>query len=467
MFHSFRSQLFRPVDIASLVFFRIAFGLLLCIDLAESWITYGLLQGAYDPERFRFKYFGWEWAEPLPEPWLSLVFWIGMLSALGIAAGFAYRWTAPLAALVFAYVFLLEKSHYLNHGYLICWIAGLMTFLPANRAFSVDVARSPDLRRRQIPFWCLFLLPFLMGVVYVYGGLAKLNPDWLRGVPLLYWLQRRADLPVIGPLLAQDWVAYFMSYGGLLLDLFVVFFLLRARTRNWALGFVLFFHLSNTLIFNIGVFPWLSIALTLLFWPPDTPRRWVEGLARHSAFVGRLKERWQRHISSSMTGSRPLWQASMRLRPAIAGAVAMLCAFHLLYPLRHHLIPGPVAWTEEGHRFAWRMMLRSKNGGGEFTVIDTKTGETFAVDPEDHLLKRQARKLYTHPDMILQFAHFLRDEWIRKGHPEVEVYARIRARLNDHPYQFHVDPEIDLASREWSPWRKSDWITEMAEESRK
>ncbi|MDV7394654.1 HTTM domain-containing protein, partial [Arthrospira platensis SPKY1] len=128
-----------------------------------------------------------------------------------------YRFSATLFAFGFAYTYFLEKAHYLNHGYLFCWLSFLMIFLPAHRAFSLDARRRPELRRETIPFWPLFLLRFLMGLVYFYGGIAKLNADWLRAIPLKQWLANKADTPVLGPLLAQEWMAYFMAYGGLLL----------------------------------------------------------------------------------------------------------------------------------------------------------------------------------------------------------------------------------------------------------
>ena len=64
----------------------------------------------------------------------------------------------------------------------------------------------------------------------------------------------------------------------------------------------------------------------------------------------------------------------------------------------------------------------------------------------------------TQPDMILQFAHHLRDHYRAQGMQEVEVYAHIKARLNDHPYQVYVDSKVDLAAEVWPFFRSKDWI---------
>jgi hypothetical protein len=152
-----------------------------------------------------------------------------------------------------------------------------------------------------------------------------------------------------------------------------------------------------------------------------------------------------------------MWQAAPRNRTLILSGLGVLMAMHLLLPLRHHLYPGDVAWTEEGHRYSWRMMLRSKIGFGKFKVVNQDTGEETIVRPRDYLSERQERKLYGHPDMILQFAHFLEKEFEAEGQ-EVAVYANIRCKLNYRDYHDYIDPERDLTQVEWSFWAPSDWI---------
>ena len=139
-------------------------------------------------------------------------------------------------------------------------------------------------------------------------------------------------------------------------------------------------------------------------------------------------------------------------------ALIPVCLFHLSYPFRHHLLKGDVAWTEEGHRYSWRMMLRSKNGYGNFTLVDKATGKEERIRPGDYLSKKQKPKLYTHPDMILQFAHYLRDKWKTEKGIDVEVYANIKTKLNWRPYQPYIDPTVDLATIEWSFFKEADWI---------
>jgi hypothetical protein len=87
----------------------------------------------------------------------------------------------------------------------------------------------------------------------------------------------------------------------------------------------------------------------------------------------------------------------------------------ILIPLRHWLYPGNVNWTEEGHRFAWHMKLRDKQGQLDIQVTDPKTGQSWSVDLSEDLTPRQMAKMPTRPDMILQYAHYLREKWRQAG----------------------------------------------------
>ncbi|MEN0002905.1 MAG: HTTM domain-containing protein [Bacteroidota bacterium] len=455
-----KELLFRPIDIASLVFFRIAFGALAFADVLASYIGYHLLQDSYNVDGFRFKYYAFEWVEPFPEPFMTIFFILMLGLALCILVGFRYQLSASLFAVGFTYIFLQEKAHYLNHAYLFCWLCFVMIFLPAHRAFSVDVWRKPALYRREIPFWSMAILPGLMAIVYFYGGIAKINPDWLQAMPLKRWLAAKSHYFLIGPILEQEFTAYFMAYGGLLLDSLVVFFLLNKRTRIWAFAAVLFFHVVNHLVFAIGIFPFLSVAITALYFPPNFPRVLVEKLSQRFGILRKYTQKWETRLANATPA--PLWQAAPAYRTRIMAGLAVVLAIHLLLPWRHLLYPGNVAWTEEGHRYSWRMMLRSKSGSG-YIEVQLPDGTKEPYKTLQLLNKRQRRKMKTHPDMILQLAHHIRDEYRANGE-EVAVFARYRVRLNGKPKQFLVDPSVDLAKETWHMFEASSWIIPLAEE---
>ncbi len=460
-YHPHPTFWWQPIDIASLVMFRFFFAGLGVADMIGTLVYKHWMKGHFDPEKFQFRFIGFEWLPTFSDPWMSLLLILIIAAGVGVALGWYYRFCALIWALGFSYTFLLEKAYYLNHGYFYCLLCWIMIILPAQANYSLDILAGRTKLREEIPRWCITILCFMMGLVYFYGGIAKLNPDWLQAMPLKIWLQQKSDLPVFGLLFKQETTAWFMSYGGLIFDLSIVFLLLFRRTRLLGLSLAIFFHLTNTLIFKIGIFPWLSLLMTLLFFPPDLPRHIWAWLIRKIPIFIRVENWWiNRKEKATPLIQAPLTSYAAGRETWIMSFLVVFCSLQLLIPLRHHYFPGDVAWTEEGHRFSWRMMLRSKSGYGSFRVVNQRTGETRVVRPGKLLSKRQAQKLFTHPDMILQFAHYLRDEALRESGDTVQIYADIKVKLNGKKYYAFIDKDVDLAREEWSYFNSARWILE-------
>jgi hypothetical protein len=87
------------------------------------------------------------------------------------------------------------------------------------------------------------------------------------------WLAGRDDMPLIGALFNQDWVVAVAAYGSIAMHIIGAPLLLFRRTRGWVMAIYFVFHLANHFLFQIGIFPWLAMAGTLLFLEPDWPRR--------------------------------------------------------------------------------------------------------------------------------------------------------------------------------------------------
>ena len=451
------NKLFQPIDIAPLVFFRIVFGILGFADIMGVWIYYHLYKGYFDPGDYQFKYMCFEWVPVLPEPYMSLMFLITMAASIFIVLGRNYRVSVVVFAIGFTWQFFLEKALYLNHGYLFIWISWVMVFLPANRQWSYDVIKNPKLKSDTIEAWSLWILPFLMGVVYFFGGLAKINTDWLNGRPLDMWLEMVGNMPLLGAIWKHEHTPYIMAWSGMLLDLTAPFFLMFKKTGKWMLGLILFFHLTNTLIFQIGIFPWLSISLSLLFFPPSDFRKWFSFLKNKIKKLGKVEAWWDRvspgEASYILQKTPPAYPKKI-----VLPILVIFVLIHLAVPLRHHFFEKNVGWTEEGHRYSWRMMLRSKRGYGSFKIINAETGDSIKINPSDYLTGRQVQKLLTYPDMVWQFVQYLGEIWKEKGEENVEIYADISVRLNGRPSRQLIDPKVDLLKEEWHFFKTEEWI---------
>ncbi len=459
-----RSALFQPVDIASLVVFRIGFGLIMLWEVWRYW-THGWIERYFIQPGYFFKYYGFEWVQPWDGNGMYIHFFVLGVLAFLVVVGLFYRVAMILFTLGFGYVFLLDQTRYLNHFYLVILVSILMCVLPANRAFSIDALLRSSLRSNTIPAWTVWSLRIQFEILYVFAGIVKINPDWLRLEPLSLWLAKRTDFPVIGYLFVETWVVAIAAYGVILLHIIGGPLLLWPRTRIWVFSLYVIFHTMNHFLFSIGIFPWFTLFATLIFFESDWPRR-----LKATAFsvVDKLKG-----DARSATGTPMRYVAegcaSMNLsgygikQRMIIGLLALWLAFQILIPLRHLLYPGNVSWTEEGHRFAWQMKLRSKKGEAIFTIKDPFTNKSWETLPTLYLTRKQVRKMTCRPDMVLQFAHHLADIWAKeKGHPNVEVHANVKCSLNRRRRALLLDPERDLA-KEKRTLGHADWILPLKE----
>lgn len=421
---------FKPTDSASLAAYRFLFGILMFVSILRFWAN-GWIDELYLEPTFHFSYWGFAWIKPWLPFWLHVHFVILATLSLWIAIGFCYRLSIILFFLGFTYVELLEKAAYLNHYYFISLLAFLMMFLPLHRSFSVDAWLRPKLKQRWVPAYVLWTLRLQVAIVYVFAGVAKLNADWLlHAQPLKIWLRAHSDMLLLGPWLAKPWLAHAMSIAGCLFDLSVPMLLLWHRSRFWAFLAVIGFHTLTGMLFPIGMFPWIMVVSASLLLSPSWPR----------SFLG--LEKWQElkeFASLNFIHSIPLAQKFFLT------CLGIYFGWQICLPLRHHLYPGQVRWTEEGGRFAWRVMATEKVGTVVFYVRDPSTGKQWRVHPDEYLTPLQAKEMSTQPDMILQFAHHLRDMFQAQGIARVEVRADAYLTLNGRPSRRWIDSNIDLS----------------------
>lgn len=417
-----RQQLAVPVSGASVAIVRIGLGVLIAIESLYYLASDEIARAFLDPS-FHFTYAGFGWVQPWAGAGMYIHFTVLALLAVALALGVAHRIAAPLLAAGFLYVFLLDKTEYLNHYYAAILLLALLALIPADRALSISALRRPD-RPPTVPRWSVWILRFQVGVIYIYAGIAKLGSDWLAGQPMGIWLAEQRDLFLFGPLLEGEAAGRIFSLGGLAFDLLLVPLLLWPRTRIAALVVAVAFHATNWIIFEIGIFPPMMIVATTIFLAPDWPLR----LARRST----------RPTLRSAGLQRPI-------APALAVLLAAFVAVQLLVPLRHHLYPGLVHWTEEGHRFAWHMKLRQKDGLATFYAVDPDTGARRELDLSGEITPRQHARASVWPDMLAQLARHLFERELRLG-AEVEIRVAAPVSLNGRPARLLVDPEVDLAS---------------------
>jgi vitamin K-dependent gamma-carboxylase len=443
----FLSWLFAPVDNTPLVLFRIVFGILIALESAGSIAT-GWVHNNLIAPRVAFPMIGFDWVRPLPGAGMLAYYALMAACGLLVMLGRFYRASLAVFTVLWSATYVMQTVSYNNHYYLILLLALLLLPMPAHAWASLDARLDPALRSVTCPRWCIAALVAQTALVYGFAAIAKLDADGLAGRPLEIWLTNRADR-LLGPLFVQPWMKWVLAYGGLVFDALLVPLLSWRRTRVFAFALAVVFHLFNSYTFRIGVFPYVGIALCLFFFPGEELRR-----------------RFMPRKPPVIQGPRAPTAAAPRLsgrRRLLLGALAVYFALQLALPLRHLLYPGNVHWTEEGHRMSWHMMLRSKEGQIEFHVFHAPSGRRWNVLPQEFLTEKQVRRVATRPDVIWQFAQFLKQHYAEQGIAPVEVRASSRVSLNGRPPQPLVDPNIDLAAQEWSFFRPSPWIIPLAD----
>jgi len=426
-------RLFRqPVDIASLVAYRILFGLLMAWGLGRFWWNGWLYRSFIEPTYF-FQYWGFEWVTVPGPAGVYAIFALAITAALAVTVGAFYRLSSVILFFTFTYIELMDQANYLNHYYLLSVLSFLNMFLPLHKKWSIDQWLGRVRETDHVPAWCLNLLRFQIACVYFFAGIGKIGADWLiHAQPLNLWMMNQIDLPLIGPFLAQPVAHYGMAWAGFLFDTFIWIFLLLPLTRPFAYGVVLIFHFFTGLFFPIGLFPFIMVSCATLFFSPFWPRR----------FVGRLPS------PSSVT--------SFKVSRVTTVLIAVFALIQLSLPFRHFLYSSDLLWSEEGMRFSWRVMVREKNGQVTFKVTDRENGKRWEISPGQYLVQHQELEMSSQPDMILQLARHIQKDFERRGR-QVSVSAEAWVSLNGRPAQLLLDPGVDLTTLSDSLWQK-DWI---------
>ena len=440
-----QAYLSQPISIQSLAVTRILFGAILLWDCFR-YFKYDRIYRYYVEPTWNFPYFGLDFIRPLPEPFIYWVWALTGVFAFLVMIGLYYRVAIVGFTVVFGYFFLLDKTQYLNHNYMVLLYAILLSLAPAGRAFSVDSWRRPGTRLAFIPRWPVAAIRLQTEIILIYAGIVKITDDWLRGEPLGMWLRARADEVVLGPLFQYDWVILAGAWGVVALHILGAPLLLWRRTRLAVFLIYCVFHVSNSILFNIGIFPWLTIAVTLIFFDPD----WPQKLSRRALGL----------FETLPPVPRPD-PAALRVPPLGTGLLAVLTlwfAMQIVVPQRQVFFPNLVGWTGDGHRFSWRMRIYSRSAEGVFIVRNPVNGVELRVDPHDVMSARQARAVLTRTDLIHEFAARLETLARAEGMGDVEVRAVIEKSLNGRPRQIYIDPDVDLTAVRYNWFGPDPWV---------
>jgi hypothetical protein len=387
---------------------------------------------------------------------MYVLFILLLIACIFIIFGLFYRTNTILFFLIFTYIELIDKTNYLNHYYFISLISLLLILLPANSYFSLDTYFGICKRKKTIKAWQINIIKLQIGLVYFFAGISKLNYHWLfEAQPLINWLKHQSDFPIIGKLLLYDFTAYLFSWVSAIFDIFIFFLLINKRSRLISYFVAFIFHIMTAIMFPIGVFPYVMIASTLIFFNDNFHKKIIGFISKYSL----LK-------SSEFFDDKTNYQNKTNsiLKVFLIGFFTL----QIFLPLRFILYPGKLFWTEQGYRFSWRVMLIEKAGYSQFYIHEPKMDRKMLIQNRDYLTPQQEKMMSTQPDMILQYAHFLsktfKDSSIVESNGEIinmganpKVTADITVSLFNKGSRKFIDSEKNLSETKRGFGNK-EWI---------
>ena len=416
---------------------RIVFGAIGVLSVVRI-VGYGWVEDLYAGPSRRFSYPGLGWVAPPGVIGTYVLLAVVGLAALTVMAGWMYRPAIVVFVIGFAWIEFVDVTTYLNHYWFMTTLGLIMVVAPIDARFALG-GTTRSVRRGWV-----WLVRIHVAVVYTFAGLAKLNRDWLlHAMPLRLWLPARSDLPFVGQFLEQRWTAYALSWAGAAFDCSVVALLLWRRTRVWAWMAVVAFHVATWVLFPIGVFPWLMIGVTTIFFAPDWPEQVVTKVRR-----------WRGRSDAAADGALiPAPSSPLATSRFVVAALWVLLIVAI--PLRDRVIPGDTRWTNEGYRFSWNVLLTEKGADVRFRITEPASGTGWIETASDLYTPTQWRAMASDPELIRQAAHVIAGVYRTSGR-RVEVRADAFVSFNGRPAQRLVDPDVDLSREPYrlfgQPW---------------
>lgn len=441
-------KLFTPVDAFPAQLFLRFFGLAIILQTL-SYVSSNFIDGGLLHQKFLFTYDFFSFIKPISAPGLKLI--MGLFFLSGISLLF-YRLIMPSLIVFtgsFLYFFLMEKSYYNNHFYLMLLMAFLFCFFRPVRNTEKGVF--------LIPYWMLLILQLQIVIVYFYGGVAKLNYDWLiNQQPMRSLLQNSVKTSAFPGLAGNVVTLYIINYGGLVFDLCIGFLLWIKRTRKIAIAFILLFNALNFLLFNfgiggdIGIFPFFMSATVILFASPERLKKYFSFLIKQ---VPKTKNK-------NKTDTLIDFQKQQQL---VLPLLSIYLVLQLLLPLRHWVYPGNTSWTEKGSRFSWRMKANTKKSHISYFVKLNPADSLRELDNGKFINTQQEYAMGNDPVMIWQFAQFLGAELRKKKFVGSEIYTSAKVSMNNSPYYPVIDSTLDLLKLKHNLVEADTWILPMAD----
>ncbi|XP_015126755.1 vitamin K-dependent gamma-carboxylase [Diachasma alloeum] len=483
-YERFVKLLYRPTDAASLGVARALFGLCMVIDVVEE-------RGLSDID------LKWRGAHachfPLIHtmnqpslPHMIVLYTLMWLGAFGIMLGFLFKLSCACFVLPYWYIFILDKSFWNNHSYLYGIVSTLLWGTGANRYCSLDsrLSRKPS----TVPHWNYFILKFQFFLLYFFAGLKKSSSEWLEGYSMTNLSEHWVFDPFKLIMTTEQTDFLIVHWFAFIFDLTVGFWLLFDRTRIPAMIFCAAFHLMNSRLFSIGMFPYVCLATMGLFCHVSWPRRIIPSLTSSRSFAAcenvdsnteNSSEIRKKSVSAwlprPIPPEKPKPKRPNKQQKMVVSFLLLHIILQLFLPYSHFITKGYNNWVSGLYGYSWDMMVH--NWDTILVVVrvhDNESNEDHFVDPQAWV---QNEKWSKHPDMVIQYSQCLKSQLLRKKQQvlrsagrtkdtsewsrlssNLSIYIDVRCSLNSRFQQRMFDPTVDMLRVDWHPLKPVSFL---------
>jgi len=439
----------KPCDPSLLAYLRIGYGLLMMIDIPQER-GMASVDSKFDEniQTCRFPYV--HSLQPMTADNMTLVYLALFISACGIMLGFLYRLSAVIFSTCYWYIFLLDKSVWNNHSYLYGIFSLFFVLVDANRYASIDGLINKKIRNTQVPQWNYTLIRFQVFIVYFLAGIKKLDMDWQQGYSMINLAQHWVFNP-FKSVVDEDTLNLFMVHKfGFLFDLTVGFWLFWDKTRFFAFIFCASFNLMNSQIFSIGMFPWAMLATMFCFCKADSFKKLIAKLPF------KLFQVEPAHKNTDCVNTNDKSDISWKHHITVLITITWMCV-QLFIPFSHFITLGYNGWTEGPYGYSWDMMVQNTRSQHiKITYVD-KNGQEGYLKSNAFLRSRRER-WSMHPDHAVQYARCLKDKLQDMNVEDAKIYFDVWKSLNQRFMQRVFDPSVDIASYDWSPFKRAEFV---------
>ncbi|KOC64246.1 Vitamin K-dependent gamma-carboxylase [Habropoda laboriosa] len=471
-FHKFTALLYRPADSASLGVARALFGLCMVLDVVEERELADVDIKWGDPRDCHFPLI--HGMKPPSLPWMILIYTIMWIGAFGIMLGFRFKLACACFVIPYWYIFLLDKSYWNNHTYLYGIVAVLFWGTEANKYLALDARRWKG-TKSTVPLWNYFILKFQFFALYFLAGLKKSGTEWLSGYAMTNLSTHWVFSPFKLFLTTEQTDFFIVHWFGFIFDLTVGFWMLFDKTRIPAMIFCTAFHLMNSRLFSIGMFPYVCLATMPLFCSPDWPRSNEVDRETRENEENLIKAR------RSAINCKSIKDASCKSIKVTKKQkfVVSLLLFHVFLqfflPYSHFITMGYNNWVPGMYGYSWDMMVHVWD-----TILvvikvhDNLSNQDRYLDPNAWV---QSDRWEKHGDMARQYAFCLRDnlieqesqlfdknrqrdrksKWTRLS-SNLSIYIDVWCSLNGRFQQRMFDPSVDLLTADWHPLKPISYL---------